>query len=532
MNKQIFSVLFVILMIVSMITLTACDINLSKYLCVHKWSDWDIVEQGDCENAGLIRRKCEKCGAIDEEKTLPKGEHKYENYNCVHCSLTSEVCFEFTYLQESDSYSIKAKSANNLPSAISLPSFYNDKTVTTIEEYAFKDCSSITSVIIPDSITSIGDYAFYYCSSLTNIVIPDSVTRIGYGILFGTAYYNDTNNWENNVLYVNNHLVESNRNISGNYAIKEGTISIAKYVFHWCGLLESVYIPESVVSIGDLAFALVESYGLTNITVDENNQYYKSVNGNLYSKDGKKLIQYAGGNKDTSFEIPSDVTTIGAAAFYLCGNLTEVIIPDSVTTIDKFAFESAESITKITIPDSVTYIGECAFVFCYELTNITVCDDNQHYKSIDSNLYSIDGKTLIQYAIGKEDNSFEIPNSVTSIGDYAFARCDSLTSVVIPDSVTSIGDDAFASCDSLTSMVIPDSVTSIGDRAFYNCKNLISVVIGNSVNSIGDGAFEACYRLTDVYSTGTEEDWRKISISSGNGYITNATIHYNYVPKE
>ena len=126
-------------------------------------------------------------------------------------------------------------------------------------------------------------------------------------------------------------------------------------------------------------------------------------------------------------------------------------------------------------PDSVTSIGNYAFLGCTSLTRITVDENNAYYKDIDGNLYSKDGRTLIQYAIGKNDTSFAIPNGVTSIGSLAFAPCYSLTSITIPDSVTSIGSLAFASCYSLTSITIPDSVTSIGSSAFASCYSLTSI---------------------------------------------------------
>ena len=112
-------------------------------------------------------------------------------------------------------------------------------------------------------------------------------------------------------------------------------------------------------------------------------------------------------------------------------------------------------------------------------------ENNLNYKSIDGNLYSKDGKTLIQYAIGKTATSF----------------------------------------------VIPDSVTTIGDGAFRYCNSLTNVTIGDSVTTIGEGAFSCCYSFTDVYYTGTEEQWNAISIDSYTD-LTNATIHYNYVPDE
>ena len=146
------------------------------------------------------------------------------------------------------------------------------------------------------------------------------------------------------------------------------------------------------------------------------------------------------------------VTSIGDGAFYSCGSLTSVTIGDSVTSIGDSAFECCGSLTSVTIGDSVTSIGYGAFRECTSLTSILVDNDNTAYQSIDGNLYSKDGNTLIAYAIGKIEKSFTIPESVTSIGDYAFAWCRSLTSVTIPDSVTSIGDWAFRYCTSLMSV--------------------------------------------------------------------------------
>ncbi|MCD7729185.1 MAG: leucine-rich repeat domain-containing protein, partial [Clostridia bacterium] len=106
-----------------------------------------------------------------------------------------------------------------------------------------------------------------------------------------------------------------------------------------------------------------------------------------------------------------------------------------------------------------------------------------------------------------------------------------LTSITIPDVVTSIGDRAFYNCTSLTSITIPDVVTSIGDRAFEVCTSLASVTIPNSVTSIGNYAFNYCASLTSVYYGGTVDEWSAISISSGNTYLTNATLYY-YSEKE
>ena len=320
--------------------------------------------------------------------------------------------------------------------------------VTSIGNYAFYDCDNLTSIVIPNSVTTIGNSVFYNCDNLTSVVIPNSVTTIG------------------------------------------------SSAFSWCESLTSIEIPNSVTTIGDYAFRSCDS--LTSITVDGENAFYQSIDGNLYSKDGKTLIQYAIGKTATSFIIPEGVTTIGNSAFRFCESLTSVEIPNSVTSIGDDAFYSCDSLTSIVIPNSVTSIGDDAFEYCNSLTNITVDGENEVYQSIDGNLYSKDGKTLIQYAIGKTATSFIIPEGVTTIGNHAFSICGKLTSIVIPNSVTAIGGFAFSGCYSLTSIEIPNSVTTIGSSAFSSCVSLASVVIPNSVTTIGDFAFQYCDSLTSI----------------------------------
>ena len=165
------------------------------------------------------------------------------------------------------------------------------------------------------------------------------------------------------------------------------------------------------------------------------------------------------------------VVCIEEYAFASCDNLKTVTIPDSVTSIENGAFNNCDSLTSIVIPSSVTSISSGAFNFSDALESIKVDTNNRYYISINGNLYSKDGKTLIRYAIGKNAMSFTIPNYVTSIGEYAFIA-SSLKSIEIPDSVTSIGEYAFSWNQSLQQIVIPDSVTSIASRAFINCHSL------------------------------------------------------------
>ena len=187
--------------------------------------------------------------------------------------------------------------------------------------------------------------------------------------------------------------------------------------------------------------------------------------------------------------------------------IASITIPNSVTSIGSSAFAYCDNLTSVTIGNGVTSIGDEALRGCTSLTSITVDTNNSTYKSIDGNLYSKDGKTLIQYAIGKTDISFALPDGVTSICDWAFYNCDSLTSVTIPDSVTSIGGYVFYYCDSLTSVTIPSSVASIGKSAFSGCSNLTSIK----------------YR-------GTQEQWGNISKGEAwnSGVPSSCVITYNY----
>lgn len=348
--------------------------------------------------------------------------------------------------------------------------------VMKIDNGAFRACSYLTDVNFGNGVTSIGDSAFYDCSRLANINIPESVTSIGEHAFFRTAYYNDTSNWENNVLYIGKYLVDTERRYGsygdyidrpeGDYTIKPGTVYMVRNAFNFSELT-SVKIPDSIteipygafsnsksltsvtilgraVSIGDLAFWNCSS--LMSIDVDSNNPSYCSINGNLYNKKRTKLIRYALGKKDISFDIPRGVTELGDDAFYGCGNLVNITIPDSVT----------------------------------------------------------------------------------SIGDSAFQDCENLTNVVIPESVTFIGNSAFYNCDSLTSVVIPESVTEIDQNTFSGCRSMKSVTIPGSMTRIDIAAFNNCDSIKDVYYVGSEEKWNQIDIGFHNDGLISATIHYNY----
>ncbi|MBR0487190.1 MAG: leucine-rich repeat domain-containing protein [Treponema sp.] len=168
-----------------------------------------------------------------------------------------------------------------------------------------------------------------------------------------------------------------------------------------------------------------------------------------------------------------------------------------LTSISGFALSSTK-LSGITIPDSVTFIDDWAFNGCKSLDSINVDSNNANYSSIDGVLFNKEATAIIKYPAGKQSAEYTIPDSVTSIGDYAFQGCTFLSSVTISDSVTSIGTDAFYGCTTISSVTIPDSVTSIGTYTFYNCTSLSSVTIGDSVTTIGESAFAVCSSLSSV----------------------------------
>ena len=324
--------------------------------------------------------------------------------------------------------------------------------LTSIEKDAFAGCTNLTSVTIPNSVESIGEQAFSRCSGLTTVTIPNSVTSIAIAAFSRCSGLTSITIPES----VTSIMDDAFSRCSGltSVTIPESVTSIGTGAFSGCEALTSVTIPNSVTSIGNGAF--MDCSGLTSVTIP-----------NSVTSIGRWV--FSGCSGLTSITIPNSVTSIEEQAFSRCSGLTSVTIPNSVTSIASYAFEDCSGLTSITIPESVTSIMDDAFSGCSGLTSMKVESGNTIYDSRNNcnAIIETSSNTLISGCINTT-----IPNSVTSIGRYAFFNCSGLTSVTIPNSVTSIGGYVFYGCSSLTSVTVenPTPITiSSGD--FPNCKN-------------------------------------------------------------
>ena len=380
---------------------------------------------------------------------------------------------------------------------IGLTSVAIPDSVASIDRSAFEGCTGLISVTIGNGVTSIGYDAFSGCTGLSAVTIPDSVTDIDRGAFSGCPI-------ETAVIpaLAANHI--NNRQLRV-VTITSGE-SIGGSAFYGCTGLTSITIPDGVTNIGESVFS--GCTGLTSITIPDG---VTNIGESVFS----------GCTGLTSITIPYGVTNIGERAFYDCTGLTAVTIPDSVTSIGGYAFSGCAGLTSITIPCSVTSIGKQSFFGCTGLKDVYITDIGKWCGISFEDAFA----TPLQYAHklhlnGDLVTNLVIPDSVTSIGGFAFWGCAGLTAVTIPDSVTRIGGSAFSGCKGLTSVTMGNGLTSISNYAFCDCTGLTTITIPDSVTSIGDYAFYGCRiekaTMPALVASCIKNDWlRTVMITSG-----------------
>ena len=434
---------------------------------------------------------------------------------------------------------------NGSDTEVTIPSELEGYTVTTIGYYSFFEIETIEKVIVPDTVTAIEYCAFSGCDLLSSITLPDSLQSIAYDTLDDTAYYNDSSNWENGVLYIGKYLIKAKTSITA-CKIKNDTLIIADMAFSHCSLLESLTIPESVFNTGGY-YTFNETDKLNDVKVYYNKKCdYSNIAGKVTDVTIPEGITKIRDRQFTEFthlksiSLPDSLTLICSEAFLDCSSLSSIVIPDGVTTIEAGAFENCSSLANITIPSGVTLIDDWTFSGCSSLESITIPDsvtsigEGAFRNCTSLTIYGYTGSAAETYAndnnipfvaldapaVNPEDWGYEDydDGTITLTGYYGL-----LTDITIPSKldgkkVISIESFAFHGNKNITSAVIPEGVKDIRDEAFSGCSSLESVTIPKSVSFIGLNAFSGCSSLTAV-NISSVESWASINFDCVDDYL-------------
>ena len=418
------------------------------------------------------------------------------------------VCGDYTYKITGDTTAEIVRYIGNEKN-VTIPSEVNGYTVTVINSSAFEDYMGIESIVIPETIESFKRNNFNSLSTLT------------------TVYFNAVN-------ATGEERVFNNCNNITKVVIGDKVERIPEWAFHGTAITE-ITIPKSVKEIGKNAFSYTKLVAVDipdGVNSVGDNAFYMCSNLTDFSSGAKKLGKYIffRCKKLNNLQLREGLEEIGERAFYECSALTEVILPDSIVTIGSCAFLDCQKIKKVHIGKNIKTIQEQAFYCCYELADVNIPDGCETIGDIAfaglkiSEIVIPDSVTSMGYYAFKGNKylkkvklsknakeipwsafslctgleEIDIPNGVTSIANSAFSECTSLNKISIPESVTSIGEDAFSKCTSLREIFIPKSVTEFKANLFNGCSNLVTIQAEGTITAIGENALAGTVWINNI----------------------------------
>ena len=436
---------------------------------------------------------------------------------------------DFTYTLIDEYSKVQILSYIGSDTDVVIPDRIDNKKVTSIADSAFRE-KSITSVVFGQYVESIGNYAFYSCQSLNkldfskssvktigdyafainkvleSVEFPDTIESIGNNAFI--TYTDDYSSYVENKLKsvkfgkglktIGDNAFDYNRKLTNIVFTGKNTTSIGAGAFAHCSKITEFTLSGNNVSISNSAFS--QNYALEEVTlsgVKTIGKYVfydcRALNKVNLGDDLNSLGDYAFDDCTSleSINLPESLTTINANVFKSCTKLNSIEIPNNVTKLNDNTFFNCSSLKDILIGSGCTSISSTAFFGASSIDRITVSEDNKNFTAVDGVLYNKDMTTLVLYPKNCS-GEFAVPDTVTTIADYAFYNSPNITKVTSGANVKTIGARAFQNCNSLATVIFEDSDTikkTIGDYAFYNCPALSKVDFGNAVKSIGNHSF-------------------------------------------
>ena len=260
-----------------------------------------------------------------------------------------------------------------------IPTEYRGKPVTGIGWDSFRGCQILRSVTIPEGITQIHSFTFFDCNNLESVHLPKSMKNFWGGCFASCNSLKEVtvdpdNPWFcsiDGVVYTKDQkelVFYPPGKVDVEFVIPEGCSTIGRHAFAYCENLKRIVVPSAV---NDISYESIHSCkGLEGVEVDEGNQTFASIDGNLYSKDGKKFLRLCVSTENTSITIPEGVVEIADYAAYACHQLIDIKLPKSLTSIGEYSFLNCDNLTNITIPENVAFIGSYAFLRCDKMTSV------------------------------------------------------------------------------------------------------------------------------------------------------------------